>query len=325
MDIKKELQVSVEMLLYLNNLTVEILDKYVGDIGFENTPKAFGIIIHGHSDSILKLYHQSNSISSLLVLIRAQFEAFAIFYRLFVIGSKEEQYLRFWLWKLKGVRERLKFNPEEMLDKSLHEDNVRKQLKRNEHLGEEKINKIKESLHKKAEESMRIDRELIEEIKKQQQVDSEVAEELSKQILNSQEISIIEEKFKNHLVKRAAWLFSLEEIQNWKINDKPSRNEFKEYTSTQLTQSTSIPRDLTLELYHFLSMHIHNNYISIIQNNQLTKEDYINTAMLSLKFSKIVLTHYIYHYLCIHSLSVETFTPEPSKFEFLKKQASLPD
>lgn len=284
---------------YLCETVVSVLQNTYGD----HVIKGFGYLILGHSFAIGKLSAESYSLSSILTISRAQLEAFGVFYHLFFTGSEEEKQLRLGLWVLNGLKERQKFDSER-LEK---EPNYYKRFSPDELTKQKNLNRITTEIiteHKATE---------LEEIN-----------QLSTLLIQSSLLNSIPEEFRSNIINYAVWDYNLGKVDRWALpKGNRIQSGIQSYSKTELATNTSIPKHITNELYRFLSMHTHNNYISILQNEQLNHKEFRNTTILSLGLSNKILTQFIICYSRLTNIKIGTITSNPCRLLSLYKKSLI--
>lgn len=284
----------------LNQLLAELLSKTPSTNKEEDAIQTFCHIILGHSDSIVRLSEQNISISSSLSIVRAQLESFAVFHLLFIHGTTEERRLRFWLWMLEGLKERLNYDKLQIGIKPAFYDFYE---------GAELIEQIEN------------DKKRIEKIEQEIQLDTNEIDTLTQKILNSSELSIIPKELRKPLIDKNLWKFNLTNVKDWKFNKNNKKtNGIKVYSITDLCTKTSIPLAKTQFLYKFLSMHAHNGYLSFLQNQYLDGTSCLNVIGITCEFSKTVNALFIEFFLNFFNLKIEN---NPEIFSLLLTEAKL--
>lgn len=100
----------------------------------------------------------------------------------------------------------------------------------------------------------------------------------------------LNQKEKNKLIKitNAKFVYA-----NWKFDKSLLTEKKSKYSWTELALNTGIKPEIYSDMHDFTSMHVHSNYISILQNEQITKEDRHETRMVNLRLSCYLTCLYI--------------------------------
>lgn len=87
---------------------------------------------------------------------------------------------------------------------------------------------------------------------------------------------------KNRLVKKDGRNFS---YANWRFDTSLLSGKKTQFSWKDLTLNTGIKSEIYSDMHNFTSMHVHSNYISILQNEGLSIEDQHDSRMVALRLS----------------------------------------
>lgn len=80
---------------------------------------------------------------------------------------------------------------------------------------------------------------------------------------------------------------------NWKFDSSLLEGKKTSYSWKELALNTGIKTEIYSDMHDFTSMHVHANYISILQNIQLAKEQEHPTRMVGLNLSRYITAFFI--------------------------------
>lgn len=109
-------------------------------------------------------------------------------------------------------------------------------------------------------------------------------------------------KYQQQFIKRAIWKFDLTKIEK-------GYKKF-DYSIREMVENSNIKPIYINDMYSFFSMHSHTNYISVLQNQQMTSDFFSTVQSQLIDLSSILITQFIDCYLELFNLDINGFCDE---------------
>jgi hypothetical protein len=80
---------------------------------------------------------------------------------------------------------------------------------------------------------------------------------------------------------------------NWKFDSNILNSKKDKYSWEELTLKSGMKNEIYNDIHSFSSMHVHSNYISILQNDQLTEANIIEIRIVAIQFSSLIISLFL--------------------------------
>lgn len=138
-----------------------------------------------------------------------------------------------------------------------------------------------------------------DEFEKQHKKEKLEVDLLKEEIIVLPFFSTIPDNYQKVILKNSRWKFDKEQT----IKQK----KIVSYSIKGMIDNTDLKKDYIEDMYSFFSMHSHTNYISILQNQQISEESFNLVARHTVRYATILVVYYINAYTSLLKINMSKF------------------